>query len=530
MKKLISLLLALAMVFSMAVAVSAAEDPLPTTGSITITGAALDENKDLIATYTMYRMLSLESYDKDKGNYSYKVVDAWKPFFESSDAAPYFSMDKDGFVKWAEITGENREARAIEFSKLAIAWAKEQSIPPDKTTKIPTDFDLDVETDSEGNVTGTVKFSDLELGYYLVDSSVGALCGLTTTNPNVTMTTKNVPPTVTKKVQEDSLVGTDSSSWGSSNTADIGDTVKFDSTIEIETGAQKLVYHDKMGKGLTFDNNSVVVMHYDSSTEKYDTIAASGNYEVKTTGLTDGCTFEIVFSDTFNATLAASDKVIILYSATLNENAFVGPTGNINEGWLDYGDDHHTTHSTTVTKTFAFDLLKVDSLRTLLDGAEFELYSTKTEKTDPDTGKTTIELSGLIEFVKEEAGGNITYRKATSTDTTTVTTIDVTDGKVRVSGLDTATYYLKETKAPTGYNQITDPITVAIADANHDVSFAADGKPVVGSGVQVVNNSGTVLPQTGATGTTMFIFFGMFVMLSTGVLLVTKKRMSMIEE
>lgn len=530
MKKLISLLLALAMVFSMAVAVSAAEDPLPTTGSITITGAALDENDALIATYTMYKMLSLESYDKDKGNYSYKVVDAWKSFFESPEAAPYFSMDKDGFVKWAEITGENREARAIEFSKLAIAWAKAQPITPDKTTDTAADFTLTTQTDSEGNVTGTVKFSGLDLGYYLVDSSVGALCGLTTTNPNVTMTTKNVPPTVTKKVQEDSLVGTNSSSWGPSNTADIGDTVNFDSTIEIETGAQNLVYHDKMGAGLTFDNNSVVVMHYDSSTEKPETIAASGNYELKTTGLTDGCTFEIVFSDTFNATLAASDKVIILYSATLNENAVVGPTGNINEGWLDYGDDHHTTHSTTVTKTFAFDLLKVDSLRTLLDGAEFELYSTKTEKTDPATGKTTIELSGLINFVKEESGGEITYRKATSKDTATTTTIVVTNGKVRVSGLDTATYYLKETKAPTGYNQITDPITVAIADANHDVSFAADGKPVVGSGVQVVNNSGTVLPQTGATGTTMFIFFGMFVMLSTGVLLVTKKRMSMIEE
>lgn len=46
----------------------------------------------------------------------------------------------------------------------------------------------------------TVTYSGLDLGYYLVDSSMGTLCALTTTNPTVEINEKNTAPTVEKKV------------------------------------------------------------------------------------------------------------------------------------------------------------------------------------------------------------------------------------------------------------------------------------------------------------------------------------------
>ena len=105
----------------------------------------------------------------------------------------------------------------------------------------------------------------------------------------------------------------------------------------------------------------------------------------------------------------------------------------------------------------------------------------------------------------------------------------VKDGKVRVVGFDNGTYYLEETEAPDGYNKLTARQKFIISDGNLDATFNGDVYST-GSGVHVVNKTGSMLPETGAMGTMLFITFGMFVVLGTGVLLVTKKRMSMIED
>ena len=68
-----------------------------------------------------------------------------------------------------------------------------------------------------------------------------------------------------------------------------------------------------------------------------------------------------------------------------------------------------------------------------------------------------------------------------------------------------------------------------ISDGNLDATFN-DGVFSTGSGVHVVNKTGNMLPETGGMGTVLFITFGTLVVLATGVLLVTKKRMSMIED
>jgi LPXTG-motif cell wall-anchored protein len=107
--------------------------------------------------------------------------------------------------------------------------------------------------------------------------------------------------------------------------------------------------------------------------------------------------------------------------------------------------------------------------------------------------------------------------------------IVVKDGVVTVVGFDNGTYYLEETVAPEGFNKLEGRKEFTITDGNLDATFTG-GIYSTGSGVHVVNKSGTMLPETGGMGTTLFITFGLLAVLGTGVLLVTKKRMGMIQD
>ena len=107
-------------------------------------------------------------------------------------------------------------------------------------------------------------------------------------------------------------------------------------------------------------------------------------------------------------------------------------------------------------------------------------------------------------------------------------------GNINLIGLDAGTYYLEETKAPTGYNKLTDPITVVIdrgtlptvvgstvsCTVKYNGTEATDNKTV-----RVFNNAGTTLPSTGGIGTTLFYVIGGGLMVAAAILLITKKRM-----
>lgn len=482
MKKAISLMLMLLLTLAMSVTAFAAEG----NGSITINGVS--ENN----TYEIYKLLDLESYNSETGVYSYKVNTAWKAFFQTDESKTYFTIDEQGYATWTAAEDDDTVAA---FAKKALAYAQTNSISPVKSSENEGEF---VITDTSG------KFSDLELGYYLVDSTMGALCGLTTTNPNASINAKNGTPVVDKQVKEDST-----NQWGDSNTADVGQIVEFRVTIDVHAGAENYVLHDKMSSGLTFDKVTKIE-HVVPGADTHD--AEDNMYTVVTEGLTDDCTFEIRFTQEFCDELETNDKIIIYYQAVLNEKAIIAKDGNPNETWLDYGEGNHTTHDTTQTYTFGFDIIKTDGQDKLIDGAEFRIY-------DAADGGNEIGV------VLMEDG--VTYRRA-KTDETPVSIV-VKDGKIRVVGFDNGTYYLEETVTPAGYNQLAARQKFIIADGNLDAVFNGDVYST-GSGVHVVNKSGTRLPETGGTGTVMFITIGMVVALGTGVLLVTKKRMSMIQD
>lgn len=483
MKKIISLILALMLMASLSVTAFAAE-----TGSITINGVSD------ATTYEIYKILDLESYDVVAGAYSYKANSAWAAFFATDEAKAYMVTDADGYVTWA--TAEDDDTKAT-FAKLALAYAKANSIAPVKSSENDGEF---VVADGKG------VFSGLDLGYYLVDSTMGALCGLTTTNPNASINVKNGIPTIDKQVKEDST-----NQWGATNTADIGQTVEYHVTINVHAGAENYVLHDVMENGLTFKNISKI-QHVIPSVETHE--MDEKYYEVKTGAsvVTDGCTFEVHFTKEMCDKLETNDKIIVTYEAMLNRNATIAGNGNDNTAWLTFGEGGVSNKDTVTTYTYGFDVIKTNSQNMLIDGAQFKIYDAATDGNE-------------VAVVLMDDG--VTYRRARADESGVA--IVVKDGRVRVVGFDNGTYYLEETEAPDGYNKLTARQRFIISDGNLDATFNGEIYST-GSGVHVVNKTGSMLPETGGMGTVLFIIFGTIVVLGAGVLLVTKKRMAMIED
>lgn len=469
-KRIASVLLALVMALSLITTAFAAGE----TGSITIDNAVVGQ------TYTIYQILDLESYNKDSGAYAYKATAAWRDFINSAAIKDvYVKVDAQGYVTW------DKKADVATFAKLAQEYAAKNSIGNQGTKK--------------ANST-TVEFTDLDLGYYLVDSTLGTICSLDTTNPSVTIKEKNAAPTVDKQVQENS-----DGTWGDTNDANIGDTVNFKTTINVVDGQPKnYVLHDKMSNGLTFDAGSVEVKIGDR------TLTPGSDYTL-IANPKDGCTFEIEFKENV---LKPNDVVIVTYSATLNEKAVIYPEPNTNETKLVYGEGSETTWDETKTFTYQFDLVKTKTDNTVLNGAEFKLYDAKTEGNE-------------IALIDE---GNGVYRVATAAEKAAEGFVSATikAGKVTIKGLDSGTYYLEETKAPAGYNVLAERVEVKIDHAN--LTATVEGDTYVSGGVQVINQTGAELPSTGGIGTTIFYVVGGLLVVAAGVLLVTRKRMSKSED
>lgn len=469
-KRIASVLLALVMALSLITTAFAAGE----TGSITIDNAVVGQ------TYTIYQILDLESYDAKAGAYAYKATTAWNDFI-NSDAikGQYVNVDAQGYVTWV------KKADVAAFAKLAQKYAADHNIANQGTKT----------ADST-----TVEFINLDLGYYLVDSTLGTICSLDTTNPSVIIKEKNSQPTVDKQVQENS-----NGTWGDTNDANIGDTVNFKTTINVVDGQPKnYVLHDKMSDGLTFDAGSVEVKIGDR------TLTPGSDYTL-IANPKDGCTFEIEFKENV---LKPNDVVIVTYSATLNEKAVIYPAPNTNETKLVYGEGSETTWDKTETFTYQFDLVKTKTDNTVLNGAEFKLYDAKTEGNE-------------IALIDE---GNGVYRVATAAEKAAEGFVSATikAGKVTIKGLDSGTYYLEETKAPAGYNVLAERVEVKIDHAN--LTATVEGDTYVSGGVQVINQTGAELPSTGGIGTTIFYVVGGLLVVAAGVLLVTRKRMSKSED
>ena len=438
--------------------------------------------------------------------------DGWEDFFkEGGEGAPYVTFNGK-YVTW---NTAKLETEAPTFAQKALEYVKgkakdnsdEPKYKPVAVSKEGDESTYEIGTIViEGKEWPTYKFKGLPLGYYLVDSTMGALCGLTTTNLHASINAKNGEPTMHKHVQS----GTN---WGSENTASIGDTVKFHVDITVAAGAESYVLHDELDAGFTFVGIESVT--YDGNN------VALENYTIKTEGLTDNCDFEVVFDKEYCKTLENGKTLIVSYNAVLNANAVIDGDGNKNVAKLAFGEDHFTELSKTTTKTYAFDLVKTDSQNFLLDGAYFTVHT--------DSSATEANQIPLI-YVESENGNPAYYRPALKNeDGATANPIAVDGGMIRFLGFASGNYYFKETTAPTGYNKLAAPAHFAMPASNKFAIFN-DGVYSTNSGFQITNSNGVMLPETGGIGTLLFTALGGSTALGAGVVLVTKKRMSKIKD
>ena len=472
-KKIAAIMFAFMMVVSMSCNVKAEE-----TGKIKINPANPNEE------YKVYRILKLESYDETSKLYSYtKTGDQWDEFIDSAVTEGYLTINSHEYVTFSAT--KNTDADVREFAKKALAYAKKNNITATKTVTTGVN-------DTSATVDG------LELGYYLVGSSMGALCSLDTTHPEATINDKNEKPTVEKKIdQGDKLVD--------KNSANIGEEVIFQTTINVKPGAKNYVLHDTMDSHLQYGDILQAHDNLGNLVRTTDFVVKTSN---KTSKLTDGCTFEISFTDAYyaknreNIDTGKLNKITVQYGAYVKDDAVINePMKNTTH--LTYGDKNTKTNEPeTTTKTFGITVFKYTGDNTALKGAKF-ILSTDPECEEGTAIKFTLNSEGKYRYDKN---GNTTLTSPA-------------DGYIYIEGLKAGTYYLKETAAPEGYNVLKDIQTIEITE---DGEVKLKGK--VCDEVKVKNNAGTLLPSTGGMGTTMIYLVGAVLVLGSGIVLASKRR------
>ena len=488
-KKIAAIMFAFMMVVSMSCNVKAEDTEGvygQNDGSITITGALQGQ------TYTIYEMLKLESFSGT--NYSYKIADGWEDFFkEGAEGAKYMQKDENGYMSFIAGKGGNADIR--EFAQKALAYAQEG-------------HGIKTQNNSPMEGKDTVEFTGLNLGYYLVGSTTGALCGLDTTHKKVEIKEKNGVPTVEKTIEHGGKIDSNKKS----NSANIGETIAFETKINVSNGAKKYVLHDKMDSNLklfipTEEGTGPVHITANKSTVNpvYNT-----DYFVDT-NISDSCkcTFHVRFSENY---LNKIDDTVVLtcnYFAKLLDSAEINKE-MVNQTWLTYGENNTESNKPqTKTYTFGIPVFKYTGTeKTALAGAKFRLY---TDEQCKDENIVKVKTNGTDYIVGD------------SDENENVMTSPATTGKFNINGLKAGTYYLKEIEAPKGYNKLANAIKVEITNDGKVQVEKPEGLTTVDK-VEVENKTGTVLPSTGGAGTTMIYLVGAVLVLGSGVVLATKRR------
>lgn len=447
---------------------------------------------------------------------------------------------------------------------------------------VDADYTLITSTD-----TGSIS-QNVQQGYYLIVQSVASdknaysmilVSTADSAEGGLTVSLKRNVPTLEKKVKDinDSKVDdvTTNGDWQDSADYDLGDKVPFQLTGTMPQNiaaysTYKYVFHDSLSKGLTLDEDSikVYVKNGDTETELAKATEGASGYTVTTsndstpavnstekTEFTGATNFSVSFADLKTAraagngtiTLDKDFKIIVRYTATVNENAVIGSKGNPNEANLEFSNNPNysgetqptgtTPNDRVIVFTYEVDINKIDdsAAKKPLSGAKFKL-----EKKVPDLytegaqkGQQKTDASGNKLYKWEQIGGEIAATEVKDGSTVKSYTAPF----LRV---DDGTYRLTETVAPTGYTPIA-PKEFTIT-ASHDTnsvdpkltSFKLTGlttsaieqntNPSGIASADIVNTKGTGLPSTGGMGTVLLYVAGIAVFVLAGATLVMALR------
>lgn len=515
-------------------------DPDATTGELTLTEGAAGAKANSV--YTAYKVLSL---DKTTGQ---DVYTNYAVTTEFENAGVTFDQ-----IKAASSGSENYTYDATKVDSIATTLAN-----------------YAIANGISGNVLNVDKSKKLDIGYYLIVETTGTSgyqkirpmlvaipkattddAGNITYDYNVKVTLKDQPITTTKKIldSENAIKESISKQVGKEYTYVIEQTVpKYDATYDNNTIEFYLT--DTLDDGIDYIENSVTVYTIKGSgDEAVETELGSDKYQVSFTERVDKtetteakkATLKFDFSNLdkkgYYDNVKEYDSIKLTYKGKLNENAQFGPSGNVNEviPTFTHKQGETTEGKSDKTKTYAglLELTKKDTDgKTLLEGAEFTVYTDEDCTTETQLVTYKVTKNGDVETITREMSA-----KSTTGD----------DGVVKFEGLGAGTYYIKETKSPTGYVQLTKPIKVTVSvtlptDIVTGEELATFEYTVEGNGVDdttvttdattgkvtftVTNSKGFTLPTTGGMGTYIFTVGGAAILLVAGAMLVRSKKTS----
>ena len=513
MKKLVSrfmaVLMAMTMILSMSMTAFAAD---ASKGTLTVNNTVAGKTLDLYQIFTA---------TKNGDNVAYTLNSAYEGFFKtkvengSSLSGEALSEAAYNYVKTQVGTdGSNGAA----FAKDIMGWILGNTATVEATHTTATTTDT------------TTVINNLDYGYYVVYplgatdtstapgnetvKSVASLVSVTGTDATVNM--KSNYPTVVKKVND--KIADD---------VNIGDTVTYTLTSKVPdmTGYTSYVFNfkDTLSAGLTFKEITSVTVGSGENVQNVTAGTGDNTYKLTQDGQNITITMNNFLASNANK---AGQEIKVTYTATLNKDAVTGFDANKNSATVEYSNKPGTDNkgesepSIVDVHTFNFTIFKYylkDAAKTGLANAEFELY------------KASGEVAGDKVNIKKVTDGE--YRVATPEEVAAEgfksdVIVSGTDGKVLVKGLDAGTYYLRETKAPEGYNKLLSDIKVEIK-ANYDettgkltsysVDYTYNGTPITGTEIKdtttspevaVENKTGAQLPSTGSKGALMVTLAG----------------------
>lgn len=348
----------------------------------------------------------------------------------------------------------------------------------------------------------------------LTDKANSLVMVKTVGQEEINISTKTAEPTITKEVlDKDDTLGTEA--WGATADHDVNDVVSFKLTATLPNNLSNydtytLVFEDNLSAAFTDASNITVTLKNGDATQDVTTSF------VKTIIDND---FTLTCADIKaipNATVTATSEFIVTYTAEFDGDVVVGNAGNLNEVTLKfsndpYGDGKGEISDEVKVYTYTLVINKFDDQNNPLNGAGFTLYKKVAGSTEPDEFEVVDTIEG-VEF-----------------------------SKFTWTGLDAGIYKLVESTVPAGFNKMADK-TFEIA-AEHGVVnetltlISLDGGEMgagdLATGVienDIINQAGTILPSTGALGTMWLILGGTALIVLAAVFMITRKKMSIYED
>lgn len=537
MKKLLKQLLAVTTAIMMAItllpAMANAEatiNPNDTnTGTLTLTKKVPKKNEndknevqDPVkgAVFTAYKVAKLTP--GENGSYSkFELVDPFKTLNLTPDTLGNISTKalEDKAKDARAITEkENLKSQFIKKGEGQNTWESAATDSNGVTTisNLPKGYYLVVETTTPDNYVASAPF------FISVPMTNDDGNGWTYT---ISAMPKNEKIPGTEKTADEETVGTNQVVTYTVKGAQVA---KYDLDAYTEEDLKYWIT-DTLPEGLTFNDDIRV---YNNATKdnngKYnfsdaDLLALGTDYTMATKGENDTYTFKVELNGA-QVTKQEGKSIYVVYSATATDPT-IGNTGNTNSASTDYTNNPnggvYTSPKTNTVYSFEIKVEKTGDEKDeknenkKLAGAEFELL----DGTDTIWGKGTSGKDGLVTFYAVDVDGKVIEE----------------DGKKQELKLPEGEYYLKETKAPSGYSLLNSKVKVKISKKENSTGYnyeykinnEKENKPIEDNGVVTVpieNKKGFTLPTTGGMGTYIFTIGGLVVMAGAVLLLVSSKK------